>query len=390
MLRRVLVVAACAVGGALLLAGPVRADPPFRFPEGKFGTGELKYRCGLPVLTVAGTPEEIGTAAGVLALNPGRRVARYPEEVLRNFFVGYLYWPALKVGQGMVEQFPSDYRAEFEALANVGCVERDHIVVANTLFDLKKIVCCSALLVEPGRSATGGTLMGRNLDFPTLGYLQEYSLVTVYRPQGVKHNFATVGFPGLVGCLSGMNDAGLAVAVLEVSQVRAGEHWFDINGLCYGLCYRRILEECATVAEAFALLSQMKRTSIGNLAVADREGVAVFEITPQRVIMRRTMNGTTICTNHFCAAELKPRVQINWFTTLDRFATLDRLAQVQGKLGTGELQMALHAVSGGDTMQTMVFEPGTLRLHLAIGAVPSSALEMRTLDLGPLLRGQVE
>src|SRR3954451_8931229 len=105
MPRRVLAAVVCALG-VLLLAGPLRADPPFRFPEGKFGTGELKYRGGLPVLTVAGTPEEIGTAVGVPALNPGLRVARYPEEILRNFFVGYLYWPALKVGRGMVEQFP--------------------------------------------------------------------------------------------------------------------------------------------------------------------------------------------------------------------------------------------------------------------------------------------
>jgi hypothetical protein len=388
-MRRVLV-AACAVGVALVLAAPLRADPPFRYPEGKCGTGELKYRNGLPVLTVSGTPEEIGSAVGVLALAPGKRVARYPEEILNRFWIGYLWWPALRTGKGMVEQFPADYRAEFEALAQVGCVDRDRLVVANTLFDIKKLFACSALLVEPSHSTTGGTLMGRNLDFPTLNYLHEYSLVTVYRPQGCKHAFATIGFPGLLGCLSGMNDAGLTVAVLEVAQVRAGEHWFDINGLPYGLCYRRLLEECSTVAEAFAMLSAMKRTSISNLAVADREGVAVFEITPDHVIMRRTLNGTTVCTNHFCADELKPRVQLNWYATLDRFAALDKLSQIKDRVGPGELHVAMHAVSADETLQTMVFEPGTLRLHLAIGAAPSSALPLRALDLGPLLRGQTD
>jgi hypothetical protein len=32
----------------------------------------------------------------------------------------------------------------------------------------------------------------------------------------------------------------------------------------------------------------------------------------------------------------------------------------------------------------MVFEPAELKLHLAIGACPTSALPMKTLDLSPL------
>ena len=70
--------------------------------------------------------------------------------------------------------------------------------------------------------STGGSLLGRNLDYPSRGYAHEHSLVTVYRPRGCKA-FVSVGFPGLMGCLSGMNDAGLTVAVLEVWHRRADE-----------------------------------------------------------------------------------------------------------------------------------------------------------------------
>ena len=35
-------------------------------------------------------------------------------------------------------------------------------------------------------------------------------------------------------------------------------------------------------------------------------------------------------------------------------------------------------------MQTMIFEPKTLKLHLAIGPVPTSRLKMKTLELKPL------
>ncbi len=46
----------------------------------------------------------------------------------------------------------------------------------------------------------------------------------------------------------------------------------------------------------------------------------------------------------------------------------------------------MHAANqGADTFQTMIFEPAALKLHLAIGSCPSSALPLEELDLKPLL-----
>ena len=120
----------------------------------------------------------------------------------------------------------------------------------------------------PRHGATKGPLFGRNLDFPTLGLSDKYSLVTVYRPQR-KHAFVSVGFPGLFGCLSGMNDAGLALAVHEVFLSRDGATIFNPKGVPYTFCFRRILEECATVEEAEKLLRATPRTTILNLALCD-------------------------------------------------------------------------------------------------------------------------
>jgi hypothetical protein len=39
---------------------------------------------------------------------------------------------------------------------------------------------------------------------------------------------------------------------------------------------------------------------------------------------------------------------------------------------------------GRMTVQTMIFEPAALKLHLAIGSCPSSALPLKLLELGPL------
>ncbi|HYV37168.1 MAG TPA: C45 family peptidase [Gemmataceae bacterium] len=373
----------------LVSVGSLRADPPFRFPEGKCTHGELKYINGIPVLTVDGTPGEIGTAVGLLALQPGKRMARYPEDILDHFYLSTLRLPLVHAGRQMVKEFPPAYRDELEAMVHAAHVDRDLGVLGNTMFDLKKVLACSAILVEPARSATTGTLMGRNLDYPPLGYAQDYSLVTIYRPLGVKHAFATIGFPGLIGCLSGMNDAGLAVAVLEVVQVKSSEKRFDAHGLPYALCYRKILEECSTIAEAYETLSRLKRTGLSNLVVADQNDVAVFEITPERIVVRRGPNGACVCTNHFCSEDLKPSVTLNLFNTFDRFGALAKVSELDRKLGPSDLHVGLHQANHqGYTMQTMIFECATARLHLAIGAVPSSAGEMKVIELGPLFRGQ--
>ena len=372
--------------GVLLVAGPLTAADPFVFPEAHYGKGELKYIHHIPVLTVSGSPREMGEAVGVLAVKPARKMTRYPQDMVKHYHLQSLWRFLVNAGKKMVADFPADYREEFEAMAAGSHVDRDRLAAGNTLFDLKKFLACSALLADAGRSATGAPLLGRNLDYPSLGYAHEFSLVTVYRPDG-KHAFAAVGFPGLIGCLSGINDAGLSLAILEVFQVKWGKRWFDASGTPYALCYRRILEECSTIAEAKTLLEKMKRTTTTNLVLADRQGVAVFEVTPDFVIVRRPREGTVVCTNHFCSKELSPCAPINYFHTFERFHLLSRDCQRQGKLTPADLHRSLHAVCvTEETLQTMVFEPGALRLHLAIGTCPSSAGEMKVLNLGPLFQ----
>jgi hypothetical protein len=362
---------------------PVAA--PFRYPEGKHGTCELRYYSDLPVLTVGGRPEEIGEAVGALALGPAPTMAGYPEDNLRHFWLGWLKRPLTWLGEKLVRQLPEEYRREMEAIARGAGLDRRRLVLGNTLFDIKKIVACSALLVEPGRSATGGPLVGRNLDYPSLGYAHEYGLVTVYRRGNGKFAFASIGFPGLVGVLSGMNEKGLTVAVLEVFQAGVFNRRLDVGGVTYGVCIRRLLESCATIDEALAALKRLRRTTMYNLVLGDANRVATFEVTTRRVVERRSYHGACLCTNHFCSTELTPLWQFNIYTTFDRHEALMAQERCVEQFGLPELHRALHASSQADeTLQTMIFEPAARRLHVAVGTLPASAGPMRTLDLAPL------
>lgn len=357
----------------------VRAEPPFRYQEGKHGQAELRYINGLPVLTVQGAPEEIGEQVASLTTTSVRKLLGFPKGYLKHF--GYeAAWPAL-VGMCKVleNNIPADYRKELDAIAKHGAIDRDMVLVGNTFPDIKKVGGCSVLLVSPEKSATGGPLFGRNLDYPTLGFLHEYSLVTVYWPTG-KHAFASIGFPGFVGCLSGINDAGLAVAVLEVYKTKDDSPAFDPQGTPYAMCFRKILEECTTVAEAEKLLRGMKRTTRNNLAVCDTKGGAIFEITPKNLVLRRPLEGFCPCTNHFRSDELALKKHC------ERYEALEQCRRTP-KVDLPQMRKLLDAANQGElTFQTMIFEPAALKLHLSIGTLPSSAQEPKTLELARLLK----
>jgi hypothetical protein len=375
-----------ALVSVLLLAPAGRGDEPFRYPEAKHGKGELKYRGGLPVLTVEGTPEEIGEQVGALAVKPAAHLYGRLKEFLRAHGLERAYPLLLRTAGLMTGRFPPDHLKEIEAMAQASGLDRDLLLFGNAFNDLRHLGGCSVLVVEPPRSATGGPLFGRNLDWPPVLPLNEYSLVTVYRPKG-KHAFAAVGLPGLAGCITGMNDAGLVLSVNTSGPARDGSAHFDARGVPSVLANRLLLEECVTVAEAERAVRKSKRAGPDLLTLCDRKVAAVLEVTPSRVAVRRSEEGICACTNHFRTAALavvSPE-ELAAGKNCRRYRVLARSREM-AKLGLADVAAKLHAVNQGRaTMQTMIFEPAALRLHLAIGRCPTSALPLRPLDLAPLL-----
>lgn len=368
--------AACCQAACL----PARGEEELRYAAGKFEAGELKYIDHVPVLIVAGTPQQIGRQKAALLGTAIRQVGDYPRRLLK--LMGHEdRWPRLvELGRQLLPQFPPDDVTELRAFADGTHGDRDLGIVANTLADTYRgVIGCSSLLVEPSRSATGGPLFGRNLDFFALGILDKYTLVTVYRPQG-KHAFAAVGFPGVVGCLSGMNDAGLALAVHEVYLSHDGATSFNPKGVPYTLAFRRVLEECGTIAEAEKLLREMPRTTLLNLAVCDARQAVVFELTPKTVAVRQPENGLCACTNHFRTRELSVLPLCRRYSGLIKAQAID-------KLTVADVTKKLDEVNQGRlTVQSMVFETAVRKLHLAIGPAPSSAQPYREIDLAPLFK----
>jgi hypothetical protein len=257
------------------------------------------------------------------------------------------------------------------------------IVLGNTVFDLQQILGCSGLLVSAERSKTGGALYGRNFDFPFDDLIAEYSLIVVYRPAG-KKAFMMVTFPGLLSASVAMNEDGLALGANTVRQNGDGSPPFDPEGMPYFVAAREVMEGLGSVEEFDAWMRGHSRTAMGLLLACDPKRQSIFEITTKNIGVRQPEDGLLYCTNHFLLEPMATKTKVN----CRRYPILEKSREMK-QLDVSDVARLLNQVNQGKrTIQTMVFEPSKLVLHLSIGRGPTSEKPLKRLDLKPLLKGE--
>jgi WD40 repeat protein len=366
---------------APLLAGWPKTAP-FRYPEAKHGRGELKYINGLPVLFAQGTPEEIGAQIGALGLKPivaNLDVPHLVDEVLKSHNIRQGFPWLKKFCNALFYRFPKEYRREVEAMAKASGLDPDLLVILNLAPDLYRLPGCSTLIVEPAKSATGKPLFGRNLDTAPVMGLYKYSLVIVYRQPG-KHAFVSIGFPGTVGPMSAMNDAGLALATNGIYATADGSPPFNPAGMPLFLLYRRLMEEATSVAETEKFVRAHLPATMLSMTACDKSGGAVFELTSKTCLVHSAEAGICCCTNHFVGKGLTTS------TPCWRYPLLEE-SRSMARLNVADVSKKMDSVNqGGWTVQTMIFEPADLRVHVAFGRGPTSALPLKVLELGTSFR----
>lgn len=238
------------------------------------------------------------------------------------------------------------------------------------------IGACSAVM-------TAG-IYGRNYDFRPRYYGARFALVQA------TGSYASVGSSELLtGRLDGMNEHGLTIG-LHLVRVRP-----RFPGLTAILLVRLVLDQCATTAEAIALLRSLPHAMQYNYSLLDANGVAaVVEAMPGSVAVRT--GNWLACTNHFQSPLLRP---------LNR-----RAAHSQQRLGPLEAWASQHPsaealfsalnrstspafhhgyLRGAGTLHTIVAEPSKKRLLIGIGGDAAALDEdMLDVDFGQWLKGE--
>jgi hypothetical protein len=250
-------------------------------------------------------------------------------------------------------------------------------MLGQCFLDLMPQSGCSTIALPASASPDGVARMGGNLDFESLQIADKHSVVFIYHPDK-RYQFAAIGWPGMIGVLSGMNEKGLCLRCMEVPRGAR-----PASAMPYTLLYRTILEQCADVDEAIDLLRRTPRQTANNLMLMDAAGNrAVAEIRPEGVVVRPgRADAALISTNHQ-RGENYDAPGLCW-----RYDKLHATSAAQfGHIGATDLEKTLATVvqgSGGDfTIQSMVFEPANRVVYLAAGA-DAPARGYQRIDLRP-------
>lgn len=222
----------------------------------------------------------------------------------QRIFDWYIYLASTRVPyQTMIDRaieiinhLPEGYKDEIDGLASVctgtedklldGKLSRNEVYLLQALPDVWISASCSSVAVFGSSSATGSTIIGRNLEwfggFP-YNYLSKLQSVVTVKNETAPDTYdvCLIGYLGFLGCITGFNDQGLFGAI----QVSDGDtSLYSATGKgSYNMNLRYVLEHQNTVASAGSYLTTLDTLeyAAGHLLVfADPTEAQVFEYDP--------------------------------------------------------------------------------------------------------------
>ena len=339
--------------------------------------GKLEWAEGLRVVTLHGSPEEIGKAHGeLLAVEANRCVDSVLHVVGTVETIRGGMWFRKKLDDAaarLAPHIPERHLRETEALAASLHLDPGLIAVVNVFPELFH---CSGFAVS-GAATTDGTLYhGRVLDYMTEIGLQDAAAAFVVAPEG-QIPFVTIGYAGFIGSVSGMNAQGISLGEMG----GRGEGQWD--GVPMATLMRRAMEECTTLEEVMKLWTDSPRTCEYYYVFADgktRQSVGVAA-TPERIEFVKPGEGHELLGTGIPDAVV--------LSAGDRLLCLrERVKEQFGKI---DEEAAIHLmdrpVAMKSNLHNVLFVPEKLLLHVAHASHKKPAAECPSvrLDLAKLL-----
>lgn len=252
--------------------------------------------------------------------------------------------------------------AELHGLARVLEMPFQDVLLGNLYYDaLKHLWGCTAFAVD----APGGPIHGRNLDWHSEGgALRSATVQFRFVEHGVER-YRTVGWPGYLGCLSGVASGRFAVTLNTVCSDDAPGLFAPVSFLI-----RRTLATAPSFDEAVRILAETAVSSDSLLLVSGTQPgeMAVVERTPRRSAIRRPDNGMIVVTNDYrdLAISEEPKDESDLFSSsCGRF---DRCASLAGSARPKSLEDAIQILQDSQVRMNITAQ------HMAFQAVTGQAL----------------
>ncbi len=324
----------------------------------RVGVSWARHRGKIWEVSLSGSPEQIG--GHLVALLRPEMLAneavlwRDLETMVPSPLTRFLLFDIARIRFRNIDQRMSDrYRREIavasSALAPDPWEERipsyQRMVYLHSLYDVSlsfehsPLIGCSSFALSGDAAERGHTMLARTFDFEAGKVFDEHKAVFLVHENG-RIPYASVAWPGLVGAVTGMNAAGLA---LVVHGGRAREAHSSGEPLVHTM--RDVLAEAQSTREAIELLAKREPMVSHILMLADATGdVAIVERVPGELQFVRRGSTKMALTNHFEGrwADDPANVQVKRETsTLARRTRLDELLGRLGPAATVEDAIAI-------------------------------------------------
>ena len=339
--------------------------------------GWLEWIGGQRVVTLHGSPEEMGRAHGELLAVEARRCVDSVLHVVgtvETVRTGEWFRQRLDAAAArLAPHIPERHARETRALAGALGIEPEVFAAVNVFPELFH---CSGFAVSGSATADGVLYHGRVLDYMTEIGLQDAATSFVVVPEG-KIPFVNVGYAGFTGSVSGMNAWSISLGEMG----GRGEGQWD--GVPMATLMRRALEECTTLDDVVALWQRSPRTCEYYYVFADgksRRAVGVAA-TPEACQIVAQGEGHPLLGDGIADAVV--------LSAGDRLACLrGRVAEAHGRLDeTSARGLMDRPVAMKSNLHNVLFVPEHLVLHVALAGHGRPAAECPSvrLDFGELL-----
>ncbi|MCF7854921.1 MAG: hypothetical protein K9N51_08990 [Candidatus Pacebacteria bacterium] len=336
---------------AVLQTEPVPRPENGTWHEGK---GRLSVRNGNRYLYLEGTPYEIG-------FQHGRLLAENAKRVIYRTLYGVGFYYSLERGQWFCSQarkllerqrpyIDPDYLEEMKGLAT-GIDLPLELVAGGNLFP--EFFHCSGAALFGKATADGEVLHARVLDYMTHIGLQDEAVVMAVRRNGVQP-FVNVSYAGFIGSVTGMNQSQIAIGELG----GGGEGKWD--GTPMSFLVRGVLEHATTLQEAVAYMRDRPRTCeyfyvISNGRTRDAVGLST---TPEVF--------TVVHPGEKIDRLPEPVNDAVLMSAGKRYRKLvERVRKHYGNIDAAKLlEIIKRPIAMKSNLHNVVFEPGSLRMHL--------------------------
>jgi len=272
---------------------------------------------------------------------------------------------------------------------------------------------CSQMVAAGSATVDGRLYHGDSLDCPRqpMSYWLNHPTVFVRQPHdGIPH--VAIAVPGAVWPNSGLNAAGISLALNTVRPARFGE--LTRSGCSHVQMMAQILKYATSYAAARSFISAQPQMKSDLILVADgsTQQAGVFEMTGRQLTVRELdATGVLYATNHFVTPEMQHRGRLptrssqlryqRYQQLLEPGACHSRHGQIDAQVMVEMLRDRIHpqtlqesplgtyddnlTLATNGALRQVVFDPARLNFWLATGNVPVPANPFVGFSLGELL-----